>query len=158
MVPGLVLYLWGLGSEIQIGWIAVLVYAVACMLRLARFNVGSRSSAPAEKTAFIGVPSPAGAMLALMPIYLSRVTDFHLPALGVAAWMVAVGALMISRVRTPSLKRLTIAASWAPFALVGAVAVVGALVTFPWVTLLALTGAYLLAIAGLALTSLRKSA
>jgi CDP-diacylglycerol--serine O-phosphatidyltransferase len=156
VVPGLVLYLWGLGSEIQIGWIAVLVYAVACMLRLARFNVGSRAAAPAEKTAFIGVPSPAGAMLALMPIYLSRVTDFHLPALGVAAWMVAVGALMISRVRTPSLKRVTIAASWAPFALVGAVAVVGALVTFPWVTLLALSLAYLLGIAGLALSGLRK--
>jgi CDP-diacylglycerol--serine O-phosphatidyltransferase len=156
VVPGLVLYLWGLGSEIQIGWIAVLVYAVACMLRLARFNVGSRAAAPAEKTAFIGVPSPAGAMLALMPIYLSRVTDFHLPALGVAAWMVAVGALMISRVRTPSLKRVTIAASWAPFALVGAVAVVGALVTFPWVTLLVLSLAYLLGIAGLALSGLRK--
>jgi CDP-diacylglycerol--serine O-phosphatidyltransferase len=156
VVPGLVLYLWGLGSEIQIGWIAVLVYAVACMLRLARFNVGSRAAAPAEKTVFIGVPSPAGAMLALMPIYLSRVTDFHLPALGVAAWMVAVGALMISRVRTPSLKRMTIAASWAPFALIGAVAVVGALVTFPWVTLLALSAAYLMAIAALALSSLRK--
>lgn len=158
VVPGLVLYLWGLRSEIQSGWIAVLVYAVCCMLRLARFNVGSRATAPAEKTAFIGVPSPAGAMLALMPIYLSRVTDFHLPALAVAAWMVAVGALMISRVRTPSLKKVTIAASWAPFALVGAVAVVGALVTFPWVTLLALSAAYLAAIGLLALNALRKPA
>lgn len=157
VVPGIVLYLWGLGTEIQIGWIAVLVYAVACMLRLARFNVGSRSAAPAEKTAFVGVPSPAGAMLALMPIYLSRVTEFHLPALGVAAWMVAVGALMISRVRTPSLKRVTIAASWAPFALVGAVAVVGALVTFPWVTLLVLSLAYVAAILLLALRGLARA-
>jgi CDP-diacylglycerol--serine O-phosphatidyltransferase len=158
VVPGLVLYFWGLGSEIQIGWIAVLVYAVCCMLRLARFNVGSRSTAPAEKTAFIGVPSPAGAMLALMPIYLSRVTDVELPALFVAAWMVAVGGLMISRVRTPSFKRATVGVSKAPFVLVGAVALCGALVTFPWVTLLALAFAYLAGVAWLALSELRHRA
>jgi CDP-diacylglycerol--serine O-phosphatidyltransferase len=157
VVPGLVLYLWGLGSEIRIGWIAVLIYAVCCMLRLARFNVGSRKADPAEKTAFIGVPSPAGAMLALLPIYVSKVAAFQLPALVVAAWMVAVGALMISRVRTPSMKRMTVAASTAPFVLVGAVAVVAALITFPWVTLLALSVAYLAAIGLLALSSLRST-
>ncbi len=92
VVPGLVLYLWGLGSEIRIGWIAVLIYAVCCMLRLARFNVGSRKADPAEKTVFIGVPSPAGAMLALLPIYVGKVAAIQLPALAVAAWMVAVGA------------------------------------------------------------------
>ncbi|PTE14343.1 CDP-diacylglycerol--serine O-phosphatidyltransferase [Pseudogemmobacter blasticus] len=151
VVPGLVLYLWGLRTEVNMGWIAVLVYAVCCMLRLARFNVGSRKAEPAERTVFIGVPSPAGAMLVLLPIYLSHVTAFHLPALAVAAWMVGIGALMISRVRTPSLKRVTIAASLAPFALVGAVAVIAALITYPWVTLLALSLVYLGAILSLAI-------
>lgn len=158
VVPGLVLYLWGLRSEIEIGWIAVLVYAVCCMLRLARFNVGSRTADPAEKTAFIGVPSPAGAMLALLPIYLSNVTDVQLPPLVVAAWMVAAGALMISRLRTPSLKRMTIAASYARYALVAAVAGVAALITYPWLTLLVLSLAYLAAILALALAGLRKGA
>lgn len=157
VVPGLVLYLWGLRSEIEIGWIALLVYAVCCMLRLARFNVGSRTAAPAEKTAFIGVPSPAGALLALMPIYVGHVTDFRLPALAVAAWMVAVGALMISRLRTPSLKRMTIAASYARYALVVAVAGVAALITYPWQTMLVLSLAYLGAILSLALAGLRKT-
>jgi CDP-diacylglycerol--serine O-phosphatidyltransferase len=156
VVPALVLYLWGLGSEISIGWIAVLIYAVCCMLRLARFNVGNRRADPAEKSAFVGVPSPAGAMLALTPVYLDNVTDFQLPALAVAAWMVAVGGLMISRVRTPSLKRMTIPASLAPFALVGAVAVVAALVTYPWVTLLALSLGYMAAVLMLALGVLRR--
>src|SRR5690606_18688547 len=156
VVPGLVLYLWGLRSEIELGWIAVLVYAVCCMLRLARFNVGSRTADPAEKTAFIGVPSPAGAMLALLPVYLGNVTDFQLPPLAVAAWMVAVGALMISRLRTPSLKRMTIAASWARYALVAAVAGVAALITYPWRALLVLWLAYLAAILALALAGLRK--
>ncbi|MEZ5796590.1 MAG: CDP-diacylglycerol--serine O-phosphatidyltransferase [Paracoccaceae bacterium] len=154
VVPGLVLYLWGLRTEINIGWIAVLIYAVCCMLRLARFNVGNRNADPAEKTAFIGVPSPAGALLALLPIYVSHVTTLHLPALGVAVWMVAVGALMISRVRTPSLKKVTIAASLARFVLVGAAAVVASLITYPWATLLCLSLAYLGAILVLALRGL----
>ena len=156
VVPALVLYLWGLQAEINMGWIAVLVYAVCCMLRLARFNVGSRKAEPAERTVFIGVPSPAGAMLALLPIYVSHVTDYRLPALAVAAWMVGVGGLMISRLRTPSLKRMTIAASLAPFALVVAVAVVAALFTYPWVTLLALSLAYLVAILALTLRGMTR--
>ena len=49
VVPGLVLYLWGLRSETNMGWIAVLVYAVCCMLRLARFNVGSREAGSGGK-------------------------------------------------------------------------------------------------------------
>jgi CDP-diacylglycerol--serine O-phosphatidyltransferase len=156
VVPALVLYLWGLRSEMAIGWIAVLVYAVCCMLRLARFNVGSRKADPAEKTTFIGVPSPAGAMLALFPIYVGNVTDLRLPALVVAVWMVAVGALMISRVRTPSLKRATVAASYASYVLVAAVAVVASLITYPWATMLILSLAYLGAVLFLAVSGLRK--
>jgi CDP-diacylglycerol--serine O-phosphatidyltransferase len=158
VVPGLVLYLWGLTSEISLGWIAVLIYAVCCMLRLARFNVGSRKADPAERYGFVGVPSPAGAMLALFPIYVGHVFAFHLPAQVVALWMIAIGALMISRLRTPSLKRITIAASWARYALVLAVATVAALVTYPWITLLVLSVAYLAAIAAQALRTVMRRA
>jgi CDP-diacylglycerol---serine O-phosphatidyltransferase len=159
VTPGLVLYLWGLRPETSLGWIAVLVYAVCCMLRLARFNVGSRQvGEAAEKTVFIGVPSPAGAMLALVPIYLTFAVNgaFVLPPLVVALWMVAIGALMISRVRTPSLKRITIAADYARYVLVGLVVMVAALLTYPWVTLLTLSLAYLAAILWLFLRSLRR--
>lgn len=160
VTPALILYMWGLRPETSLGWIAVLVYAVCCMLRLARFNVGSRAPVGevAEKTSFIGVPSPAGAMLVLSPLYLSFATDgvLHMPAVLVAAWMVGIGALMISRVRTPSLKRITIATEHARYALVGAVVVVAALLTYPWNTLLALCLAYLAGVLWLALRSLRK--
>ena len=162
VTPALVLYMWGLKAETSLGWIAVLVYAVCCMLRLARFNVGSRAvGEAAEKTVFIGVPSPAGAMLALMPMYLVFALNEALghtstlpPAL-VALWMVGIGGLMISRVRTPSLKGITIAADYARYALVGSVMVVAALLTYPWVTLLALTLAYLAAILWLFVRALR---
>ncbi|MFN4192101.1 MAG: CDP-diacylglycerol--serine O-phosphatidyltransferase [Tabrizicola sp.] len=160
VTPALVLYLWGLKPETSLGWIAVLVYVVCCMLRLARFNVGSKAPVgeAAEKTSFIGVPSPAGAMLVLSPLYLSLATDraLQVPPVVVAAWMVAIGALMISRVRTPSLKRITISAEHARYALVGAVVVVAALLTYPWVTLLTLCLVYLVGVLWLAMQSFRK--
>jgi CDP-diacylglycerol---serine O-phosphatidyltransferase len=158
VTPALVLYLWGLRSETNLGWIAVLVYAVCCMLRLARFNVGSRAAGePAEKTTFIGVPSPAGAMLVLLPVYVTFALDRTdvPPPVVTAFWMIGVGALMISRVRTPSLKRITIAADMVRYALVGAVVLVAALLTYPWVTLTVLTSAYLAAILALFLRGLR---
>ena len=161
VTPAMVLYLWGLRAETSLGWIAVLVYAVCCMLRLARFNVGSRvEGEPAEKTVFIGVPSPAGAMLALVPMYLALALDHAvvLPPQLVALWMVAIGALMISRVRTPSLKRIKVSTDHARYVLVGLVIVVAALLTYPWVTLLTLSLAYLGAILWLFLRNLQRPA
>lgn len=146
VVPGIVLYLWGFGTDVSLGWIAVLVYAVCCMLRLARFNVGSRAETPLEKSTFVGVPSPAGAMLVFVPIYIAQVTGYRMPGVFVAFWMVGIGALMISRVPTPSLKRVKIAASSASFVLVGAVAAVALLLTYPWATLLVSSLSYLLAV------------
>lgn len=151
VTPALVVYLWGLERDASLGWIAVLIYAVCCILRLARFNVGNKTAqagdAP-ERTSFIGVPSPAGAMLVLVPIYFSFATGglVPVPDLLIEIWMVAMGVLMISRIRTPSLKRVTVYADYARYILVGGMAVIAALLTFPWVTLLSLALAYLVAI------------
>ncbi len=158
VTPAIVLYLWGLRTETSLGWIAVLVYAVCCMLRLARFNVGARAVGEvAEKTSFIGVPSPAGAILVLMPVYVTFALNeaFVMPPAVISAWMLAVGALMISRVRTPSLKRITIAADYARYALVGSVVLVAALLTYPWVTLTVVSASYLAAILVLFVKGLR---
>jgi CDP-diacylglycerol--serine O-phosphatidyltransferase len=148
ITPAIVLYLWGLEGEASLGWIAVLIYAICCMLRLARFNVGSKAAngeEPAERTSFIGVPSPAGAMLVLAPIYLAFCFpgDVRIPAGVIVFWMIAMGALMISRIRTPSLKRVTFYAEDARYILVGLAALIAALLTYPWFTLIALTVAYL---------------
>lgn len=155
VTPAIILYLWGMKDDASLGWIAVLIYAICCMLRLARFNVGNKrgdDGEPAERTSFIGVPSPAGAMLVLAPIYLAFCFpgEIQIPDAVTAAWMVAMGALMISRMRTPSLKRVTIYAEDARYILVGLVATVAALFTYPWVTLLGLSLAYLGAILFLA--------
>ncbi|MBN2629828.1 MAG: phosphatidylcholine/phosphatidylserine synthase [Rhodobacteraceae bacterium] len=146
VTPALVLYFWGMRADTSLGWIAVLIYAVCCMLRLARFNVDSR--VPVDDTkpkGFVGVPSPAGAMLALGPIYLTYASDtaLRLPPWAVAVWMVFVGGLMISRMPTPSFKGVRIYAENARFILVGSVALVAALLTYPWTTLLLLDLIYL---------------
>ena len=66
VVTGMLIYLSMLSDIANVGWIAVLVYVVGCVLRLARFNVDARSPAPGPSLGgFIGVPSPAGAMLAM---------------------------------------------------------------------------------------------
>jgi CDP-diacylglycerol---serine O-phosphatidyltransferase len=160
VTPALVLYLWGLRPETSLGWIAVLVYAVCCMLRLARFNVGAKAVGEvAEKTSFIGVPSPAGALLVLSPLYLDFATDHFAipPPVLIAAWMVGIGALMISRVRTPSLKRITVATDHVRYVLVGAVVLAAAVLTYPWVTLLTLCLGYLAGVLWLGLRSLRTT-
>jgi len=146
VTPALVLYYWGLRQDTSLGWIAVLIYAVCCMLRLARFNVGNRLPDDKDKPkGFVGVPAPAGAMLALGPIYLAYAVDgvFHPAPWAVSLWMVFVGALMISRIPTPSFKGVKIYAEYARFILVGSVALVAALLTYPWVTLLLLDLVYL---------------
>ena len=140
VTPALVLYLWGLKGEASLGWIAVLIYAICCMLRLARFNVGNKhteGAEPAERTSFIGVPSPAGAMLVLAPIYLAFCFpgDVRIPAEVIFFWMVAMGGLMI--------RRVTIYAEDARYILVGLAALIAALFTYTWITLLFLSVAYL---------------
>ena len=61
VAPGVLVYRFAMGEGNALGWVFVLVYAAACCLRLARFNV-MRGEDGAGKTHFTGVPAPAGAM------------------------------------------------------------------------------------------------
>jgi CDP-diacylglycerol--serine O-phosphatidyltransferase len=146
VAPALVLYLWGFAGD-ENGWIAALVYAVACVLRLARFNIGSREpvTIPAATKTFTGVPSPAGAMLALLPICLAHLVPAAPvpPTLLTAAWMVVVAALMVCRLPTPAFRPVSIRPDQARLLLLGFVGLGAALVTHPWLTLVLLDLAYL---------------
>ena len=144
VAPALIIYLWALQGMRSEGWIACLVYAVACLLRLARFNIGNRLPAK-DSSSFQGVPSPAGALLVMLPIYLSNTLDTGQPyASGaVAVWMAIVGGLMVSRFPTPSFKRVTVYSENVSFVLLASVAVVAALVTYPWPTLASASLIYL---------------
>ena len=73
VAPALILYLWSLQFAPRIGWICSLMLAVFCVLRLARFNAQIDNGDQPRKSAgyFTGVPAPAGAGLAMLPLYLS---------------------------------------------------------------------------------------
>lgn len=150
VAPGLFMYMWGLHELQSLGWIAVLIYASCCLLRLARFNIGNRIGAdkPADKgpsTSFQGVPSPGGAMLALLPAYLGFMSESftHIPPGVLALYLVIVGGMMISRVPTPSFKSVTFYADNVRFVIVGFVGLVAALLSYPWETMVLISLGYL---------------
>jgi CDP-diacylglycerol---serine O-phosphatidyltransferase len=72
VAPPFVLYLWSLQRAGAYGYAPCLMFAVCMALRLARFNA-SLDGAPRPAYAynfFTGVPAPAGAGLALFPLFL----------------------------------------------------------------------------------------
>ena len=150
VAPALILFLWSLQFAPRFGWTAALALAVACALRLARFN--SRMDAdeqPHKSAGFLtGVPAPVGAGLAFVPLYLWLVTEnpmFQRWQL-VLPWAILVAALMISNVATFSWGSLRLRRSWRLFALAAVGLLVAALVTEPWLTLLAVSATYFLLI------------
>lgn len=145
----LLVYLSSLQDLRSAGWIAVLVFTVCCVLRLARFNVESRDPKPeASGNHFVGVPAPAGALLVMMPLYISfLVSDGPiLPAPLSAAWVMLIGVLMISRIPTYSFKMITISRRNVPLFLVGAVVMLAAVLTYLWATLVILSLIYIVGI------------
>jgi len=72
VAPALILYLWSLQRAGGFGYTPCLIFAVCMALRLARFNA-SLDGAPRPAYVynfFTGVPAPAGAGLALFPLFL----------------------------------------------------------------------------------------
>lgn len=113
VAPAVILYTWTLDELRSLGWIVVLIFAIAAALRLARFNVALDDVArPSwQGNFFIGVPSPAGAIVVLLPIHLWLVGLFQpdrTVAIVVAVYTVAIGLLMVSRVPTFSGKKLAV--------------------------------------------------
>jgi len=71
--PALIAYIYILHDMGRLGWLAALVYSIACCLRLARFNVmiDDKAARPKwQKDYFVGVPAPGGAVLLMLPVYL----------------------------------------------------------------------------------------
>lgn len=139
VAPALILYFWALQDSRSFGWIVVLIFAICSCIRLARFNVGSKSDGAKQENAFFeGVPSPAGALLVMLPMYLSfALTDAPLlPDLFICIHMAIVGFLLISRIPTWSFKSTRISRENEKYFLIS-VAVIGmALLTFPWAMLI----------------------
>jgi len=148
--PALILFMWSLRDLPRFGWLAALSLAVCCALRLARFNARLDAAEQPHKTAGFntGVPAPAGAGLAFVPIYLWLITgnDLFRRWELVMVWTVFIAALMISGLPTYSWSSIRIRRDWRMFALAGIALFGAALIVAPWPTLLALALLYLVMI------------
>jgi CDP-diacylglycerol--serine O-phosphatidyltransferase len=148
--PALILFLWSLQDAPRFGWISALALAVCCALRLARFNARLDAAEQPHKSAGFntGVPAPAGAGLAFIPIYLWLIThnDLFRHWQLVMGWTVLIALLMISNLPTYSWTSIRIRPAWRMFALAGVALLGAALIVAPWQTLLLVAGLYLLMI------------
>jgi CDP-diacylglycerol--serine O-phosphatidyltransferase len=138
--PALILFLWSLQTAPRFGWIAALALAVSCALRLARFNARIDTAEQPHKSAGFntGVPAPAGAGLAFVPIYLWLITanEWFRQWELVMAWTIVVAALMISAIPTYSWTSIRFRREWRLLAIAGIALLCAALIVAPWITLL----------------------
>jgi CDP-diacylglycerol--serine O-phosphatidyltransferase len=149
VAPALMLYFWGLRELGDLGWIAGLVFAISTGLRLARFNVmvdDPNKPAWAAKF-FTGVPAPAGAIIVLLPIYLSFLGVPRLPGTAhfTLVYTFAIAVLMVSRLPVFSGKRVgkRVAPEMVLPVLVMVVVFFAVLIAFPWKVLTIGTLCYL---------------
>ena len=150
VVPALVLYLWTLQSAGSLGWIAVLVYVVCTASRLARFNTMLEEASPPAwaKSYFTGVPSPGGAGIALLPLFLviEFGSRFQMPPVLLSFWLIAAGLLMVTRLPTLSMKGRSIAPAWVAPIMALVCLLVAGLITNPFLSLSLLSACYIVSL------------
>jgi CDP-diacylglycerol--serine O-phosphatidyltransferase len=136
IAPAFILYFWELKNYGKIGWAITLIFSVCCVLRLARFNLTKISEdAEWKRNYFEGVPSPAGAILILLPLI------YELSEL-----IILVAILLISNIPTFSLKKIKISSRLTIFLLFGIVVIFVSLIFFTFKALLSLGLLYLISI------------
>lgn len=146
VAPGVLLYLWTVQEMGGFGWALALLFAVSCALRLARFNTALDDSSPPpwSRHYFVGIPAPAGAGLALLPMMitfeLGRGIADH-PAVA-AVVMVVVASLMVSRVPTYSIKSTRLPQEYPLATLILVGVVVASLASEPWITFITMGALY----------------
>ena len=150
VAPAIMVYFWSLNALRTFGWVVCLMLAIGCALRLARFNVALDSPAKPSWASgyFTGMPAPAGALLAMAPLYLGFlgiIDEGHPFAKTISAYEIIIAALMVSRIPTFSGKAISRIPRefFLPILALLALFVVF-LISYPWETLTALTATYLL--------------
>jgi CDP-diacylglycerol--serine O-phosphatidyltransferase len=122
---------------------------MACALRLARFNVSldDPSRPDWQKNFFTGFPAPAGAVTALLPVYLHLV-GIPIPAgasILEAVYVLFIAFMMVSRIPTYAGKTLgsRVPREWVIPLLLAVALFVALLLSYTFLVLLAITLVYL---------------
>ena len=146
IAPVFTLYFWELNAHGKLGWAITLVYSVCCVLRLARFNLTKIDDNQSWKNNFFeGIPSPAGGLLILMPL-IYELTDFNfnLDVRNFTPYLtIVIALLLVSKIPTPSLKKISISSKTTIFLLLAAGIIFIALLFYTFETLLIFSLIYL---------------
>jgi CDP-diacylglycerol--serine O-phosphatidyltransferase len=143
VAPPFVMYLWSLQRGGAYGYAPCVMFAVCMALRLARFNA-SLDGAPKPAYAynfFTGVPAPAGAALALFPLFLGlEAQTLHLDwlhqaaqfPLFCAAVLIGTSLLLVSTLPIWSFKNFKVPSEYVLPLLLGTGAYAALAIADPW--------------------------
>jgi CDP-diacylglycerol--serine O-phosphatidyltransferase len=166
VAPAFILYVWSLQRAGGFGYTPCLIFAVCMALRLARFNA-AMDSAPGPAYAynfFTGVPAPAGAGLALFPLFLGLEAktlgvDWLLAAAQYPLFctfvLIGTALLLVSTLPVWSFKNFKVPHEYVLPLLLGAVTFAAVLIADPWAALAA-GGLIYLAMLPLSVRSFRR--
>ena len=139
IAPVFILYFWELNNYGKLGWAICLIYSVCCVLRLARFNLTKIEDHDEWKNNFFeGVPSPAGGLLILTPlIFELSALSLNIDVRSLTPFLtVLIALLLVSKIPTPSLKKISISSKATIFLLLVAGLIFIALLFYTFETLL----------------------
>ena len=140
VAPAMLLYFWTMQDAGGMGWALVLLFSVCCALRLARFNTALEEpdKPPFAHNYFTGVPAPAAAGLALLPMILSFQIGpnsfFREPAV-TAIVLIGVSLLMVSKIPTYSGKKFRVPSNYVLPMMLAVGLFAAFLVSEPWLTI-----------------------
>ncbi len=148
VAPAFILYLWSLHVAGGYGFTPCLMFSVCMALRLARFNamLGDEPSPAYAQSFFTGVPAPAGAGLALFPLFAGlearawgwpRLYAVVQHPLFCAAVLVGTATLLVSTLPVWSFKNFKVPSAAVLPLLLGTGLFAAVLVADPWAALAA---------------------
>lgn len=146
VAPAFILYFWVLNEFGGVGWWISLFFVVCCSLRLARFNTMLDKLPPYADNYFQGIPAPAGALVALLPMMLSF-NQIMISNIIVFVWVLLIGLLMVSTIPMFSFKKAKIERKYIPLIMLVIGGILAGLSGLPWLTLSVVLFSYLMTIA-----------
>jgi|TARA_R110002096_G_scaffold435927_1_gene664327 CDP-diacylglycerol---serine O-phosphatidyltransferase len=161
VAPALIMYMWVLSDVRGIGWLMSLIFVICMALRLARFNTVMKDDelgAEVKAGYYTGIPAPASAALALLPMILSFEYGFEFlkdPKI-CSAYMAVICIMTVSRIPTFSLKSLKIHKEHVIFVLLGIAVLASLLITDLWMTMSFVGMLYIISIPTIAIIAYRK--
>ncbi len=152
VAPAILLFQWSLSDLPKFGWFFCLLMSIGMALRLARFNTMLDEDPQPEywQHFFVGVPAPAAAAIAMMPVMIS----FDFPEINYiikshafcATLLCVVSFLMVSRIPTFSTKKLKVPTYLVLPIMLCVVLFASFIISQPWLTLGIMTLVYILSI------------